>query len=117
MIELRPNLPRVEFGVLISRQGGARRRRAGLHALRKLIDWLIAQPSIFRIEACCTVDGVAHRAMERLGFTLEGKLVNYGCLPNLGLAAPDAYLYALTRPVPPKTVHPAAAWLTEHAVW
>ncbi|MFL9864597.1 GNAT family N-acetyltransferase [Paraburkholderia fungorum] len=117
LIELRPRPPRAELGVVISRHGGARRRRAGLYALRKLLKWLLAQPPIFRIYAYCAVDGDAHSSMERLGFTLEAKLINHECRPNLGLLAGDSYLYAMTRPLiaPPATA--AAAWLTEHVEW
>jgi [ribosomal protein S5]-alanine N-acetyltransferase len=117
LIELRPQPPRAELGVVISRRGGARRRRAGLYALRRLLKWLLAQPPIFRIYAYCAVDGDAHSSMERLGFTLEAKLTNHECRPNLGLLAADSYLYAMTRPLVPPGATPATAWLAEHVDW
>ncbi|MFM0670857.1 GNAT family N-acetyltransferase [Paraburkholderia sediminicola] len=100
LIEMRPEPPRVELGVIISRRGGARRRRDGLYALRRLLKWLLVQPPIFRIYAYCAVDGHAHSSMERLGFRLEGRLTNHEYRPNLDLFAGDSYLYAMTRPVP-----------------
>jgi len=115
MIELRPHPPRVEVGVMISRRGGARRRRAGLHALRKLLAWMLAQPPILRIYAYCAVDGDAHSSMEKLGFTLEAKLTNYECRPNLGVLAGDSYLYAMTRPLQAPDDTPATRWLAEYA--
>lgn len=114
MIELQPRPPRAEFGVVISRRGGARRRRAGLVALRKFLKWLIAQPQIYRVFACCAVDGTSHTAMERLGFTLEAKMTNYEARPNRGLAAADSYLYAMTRPLVPPQIAEAISWMDEH---
>jgi ribosomal-protein-alanine N-acetyltransferase len=114
LIELQPRPPRAEIGVIISRRGGARRRRAGLDVLRKFLKWLIAQPQICRVFACCAVDGNAHSSMERLGFTLEAKMTNYEARPNLGLLASDSYLYAMTRPLTPPHMADALAWMDRH---
>lgn len=100
LIELTPRPPQVELGVTISRKGGNRRRRDGIAALRQLLDWLIAQPGIYRIFACCAVDGRAYSAMERLGFTREGTMINYEARPNRQQVAADSFLYAMTRKVP-----------------
>ncbi|MGF6768148.1 ribosomal-protein-alanine N-acetyltransferase [Paraburkholderia sp. GAS199] len=119
LIELKPMLPRVEIGVIISRQGGARRRRAGVLALQELIDWLIEQPGVYRIFACCAVDGAAHSSMERLGFEQEALLRNHEPRPNRGLAADNSYLYALTRPAPtpPEPPSEGVAWLRNTMQW
>ncbi|MFM0081606.1 GNAT family protein [Paraburkholderia sediminicola] len=119
LIELKPTLPRVEIGVIISRHGGARRRRAGVLALQELIDWLIEQPGVYRVFACCAVDGAAHSSMERLGFVQEARLTNHEPRPNRGLAAADSYLYALTRPapVPPEPASEGVAWLRGTMQW
>lgn len=101
MIELRPWPPRVEVGFMFCRRGALRRRRAGFYAFRKVVEWAIAQPLIFRVFATCSVDGRAHSWMERFGFTREATLKNYECRPNRGVLAGDSYLYALTRPAPP----------------
>lgn len=100
IIELTPRLPQVELGVVISRKGGTRRRRDGIVALKQLLDWLIGQPGVYRVFACCAVDGRAYSAMERLGFTREGTLINYEARPNRQLVAADSYLYAMTRTAP-----------------
>jgi RimJ/RimL family protein N-acetyltransferase len=119
LIELKPTLPRVEIGVIISRHGGARRRRAGVLALQELIDWLIEQPGVYRVFGCCAVDGAAHSSMERLGFVQEARLTNHEPRPNRGLAAADSFLYALTRsaPVPPEPASEGAAWLRNTMQW
>jgi ribosomal-protein-alanine N-acetyltransferase len=119
LIELKPTLPRVEIGVIISRHGGARRRRAGILALQELIDWLIEQPGVYRVFACCAVDGAAHSSMERLGFVQEAILTNHEPRPNRGLAAAHSYLYALTRPaaVPPEPPSEGVAWLRNTMQW
>ena len=96
-IELRPSPPRVEIGVVISRREGHRRRRASLAALLKLIRWILAQPQICRVYACCAPGGEAAKTMTRLGFTYEGRLSNWEARPNRGLAADDSLMFALTR--------------------
>jgi [ribosomal protein S5]-alanine N-acetyltransferase len=119
LIELKPALPRVEVGVIISRQGGARRRRAGVLALQDLLDWLIEQPGVYRLFACCAVDGAAHSSMERLGFVQEALLRNHEPRPNRGLLADNSYLYARTRPVPalPEPPNEGVAWLRTTMDW
>ena len=111
LIQLEPRPPRAEIGVIISRQGGSRKRRAGLQVLRKLIKWLLAQPAIYRLYACCATDGPAQSAMERLGFVLEAKLTNYESRPNMGVLAGDSYLYVMTRPTYVPRATPAMQWL------
>ncbi|WP_206956925.1 GNAT family N-acetyltransferase [Trinickia acidisoli] len=101
VIDLTPRLPRVELGVITSRQGGNRRRRDALAALRQVLDWLMEQPGVYRIFAYCAVDGRAYSVMERLGFTREGTIVNYEARPNRRVIAGDSYLYAMTRQAPP----------------
>jgi [ribosomal protein S5]-alanine N-acetyltransferase len=119
LIELKPALPRIEVGVVISRHGGARRRRASVLALQDLLDWLIQQPGVYRLFACCAVDGAAHSSMERLGFVQEALLRNHEPRPNRGLVADDSYLYALTRPAPalPEPPNEGVAWLRTTMPW
>jgi ribosomal-protein-alanine N-acetyltransferase len=119
LIELKPALPRIEVGVVISRLGGARRRRAGVLALQDLLHWLIEQPGVYRLFACCAVDGAAHSSMERLGFVQEALLMNHEPRPNRGLLADNSYLYARTRPVPtlPEPPNEGVAWLRTTLQW
>lgn len=106
-IELVPSLPRAELGVIISRRDGHRRRRASLAALLKLIDWLIAQPPLYRLHAYCAPQGLAASTMTRLGFTLEGRLRQWEARPNRAEPAGDALLFAITRE-PAATGEPVA---------
>jgi len=96
-IEVRPALPRAELGVITSFQEGYRKRRAGLLALLKLIDWLMSQPNLWRLHAYCAPEGKAASTMTRLGFTLEGRLSHWEPRPNQNIAAGDALLFAITR--------------------
>ncbi|MGT0197110.1 GNAT family N-acetyltransferase [Burkholderia pyrrocinia] len=96
-IELRPEPPRAEIGVVISRLDGHRRRRACLAALLKLLRWLLARPALCRIHAYCAPEGAAAGTLTRLGFRFEGRLTNWEPRPNQGLAAADALLFAITR--------------------
>jgi [ribosomal protein S5]-alanine N-acetyltransferase len=97
LIELRPNLPRIELGVVTSQRPTHRRRRAGLVALRKLVDWVMIQPGVYRLYACCSPQGHSAPVMEKLGFVLEGRLVNWDARPNLGMQVDDSLIFALTR--------------------
>jgi len=119
LIELKPTLPRVEIGVIISRKGAARKRRAGVLALQELLDWLIEQPGVFRVFASCAVDGAAHSSMKRLGFECEGTLKSYEPRPNTHQLAADSYLFAITRPapVPPPPANEGVAWLRATMAW
>jgi len=116
MIDMGISLPRVEVGAMISKRGGTRRRKASLQALRKLIDWTLEQPGVYRVYATCAANGDAHSAMERLGFVREALLVNHEAQPNTGRAAADHFLFARTRPcvaqpdVPPAQAQ-AVRWL------
>ncbi|KVU59697.1 GCN5 family acetyltransferase [Burkholderia ubonensis] len=101
LIELRIETPRIELGYVVCRRGATRRRRSGILALRKLTQWLINQPGIYRVFAHCAVDGRSHTMMERLGFELEGVVKNHEARPNIGVLAGDSYLYAMTRSAPP----------------
>lgn len=96
-IELRPEPPRAEIGVVISQRSGHRRRRASLSALLKLIGWLLSQPQLCRIHAYCAPEGEAASTMPRLGFKLEGRLTNWEPRPNRGRLASDALLFSITR--------------------
>lgn len=122
-IDLKPTLPRVEIGVITSCRPDRRRRRAGLQTLRQFIGWLMTQPQILRLDAYCAPQGAAASTMGKLGFSLEGRLVNWEARPNRNLPAGDSLVFAMTRaPVPaPATVplrimEPAAAPLADLVV-
>lgn len=108
MIEIRPSLPRIEIGVAISMRATHRRRKAGLIALRKLVDWIIAQPDVHRLYACCSPQAKSTPVMEKLGFKLEGRLVNWDARPNAGLDIDDALMFAMTKPAQKHAANQAA---------
>lgn len=98
LIELNVLLPRVELGVVTSSRPGHVRRKAGLSVLKKLTEWLIGQPQIHRLYACCAPEGKAAATMERLGFKFEGRLPNWEPRPNRNLSAGDVLMFAKTKP-------------------
>lgn len=52
----------------------------------------------FRVEATCDVENHASaRALEKSGFSREGRLARYTVLPNLSPEPRDAWLYATHR--------------------
>lgn len=98
-IDLRASPPRAEIGVIVSARATPRQRRAGLAALLRLIRWLLAQPSLYRIEAHCAPQSAAASTMQKLGFTLDARLTNWLSLPNTVRQVGDALLFSICRPV------------------
>ncbi|RQR60629.1 N-acetyltransferase [Burkholderia sp. Bp9126] len=96
-LEMHGRLPRVEIGLVTSFAPGRVRTRAWSEMLRGFLDWLIAQPGVYRIEAFCSVTGRAAPFMPKLGFVREGVVRNYEARPNLGMSAGDSYLFAITK--------------------
>ncbi|MEN8517388.1 GNAT family N-acetyltransferase [Burkholderia sp. RS02] len=96
-LEMHGRLPRVEIGLVTSFAPGRVRTRAWSEMLRRFLDWLIAQPGVYRIEAFCSVTGRAAPFMPKLGFVSEGVVHNYEARPNRGMSAGDSYLFAITR--------------------
>jgi RimJ/RimL family protein N-acetyltransferase len=67
-------------------------------AATAVVAWAMAQPAIHRVWATCAPDNVASvRVLEKAGLRLEGRLACWEARPNLGLAAGDCLVYALTR--------------------
>jgi ribosomal-protein-alanine N-acetyltransferase len=66
--------------------------------LRAVIDWSLAQPHIFRVQAFCDVDNLGSaRVMEKAGMTREGLLRRYVLHPNINDEPRDAYMYAVVK--------------------
>jgi RimJ/RimL family protein N-acetyltransferase len=96
-VELRSSPPRGEIGLMSTRLARSHCRRAGLSLFLRLLDWLLANTPLCRLHAFCVPEGPAASTMERLGFTLEGRLTNWLPLPNTAPGIGDALLFALTR--------------------
>ncbi|MBN3817679.1 GNAT family N-acetyltransferase [Paraburkholderia sp. Se-20369] len=108
-LEMHGRLPRVEIGLVTSFAPGRVRTRAWSEMLRGFLDWLIAQPGVYRIEAFCAVTGRAAPFMPKLGFVREGVVRNYEARPNLGMSAGDSYLFSITKaPQPLAEAQPLA---------
>ena len=66
--------------------------------LRAVIDWALAQPDIFRVQAFCDVENIGSaRVMEKAGMTREGLLRRYILHPTLSPEPRDVYLYAIVK--------------------
>jgi ribosomal-protein-alanine N-acetyltransferase len=67
-------------------------------ALRYLIDWSLAQPSIYRAWAFCDVENPASaRVMEKAGMTREGILRRWHIAPNLSPHPRDCIVCAKVK--------------------
>ena len=63
-----------------------------------LLDWLIQQPWVFRVEAVCDVENPASaRVMEKSGMKYEGTLRRHSIHPNRSSEPRDVLLYAWAR--------------------
>jgi RimJ/RimL family protein N-acetyltransferase len=87
----------VEIGYVLGRdwwgQGFA------TEALTGLMDWLRAQPGVYRIWAYCAVEHArSARVLQRGGMTYEATLRRWVELPNLADEPVDALVFAWTRP-------------------
>lgn len=67
-------------------------------ALRFLVDWTLAQPTIWRAWAYCDVENPASaRVMEKAGMTREGVLRRWHSCPTLGPEPRDCIVCARVR--------------------
>lgn len=67
-------------------------------ALTFLVDWALAQPTIFRAWAFCDVENAASaRVMEKAGMLREGVLRRGHSCPTLGPAPRDCVVFAKTK--------------------
>ena len=87
---------RLEFGYVLARAWWGQ----GLmtEALTAIVDWALAQPSIFRISAVCDVENFGSaRVMEKAGLTREGLLRRWLVHPNISGEPRDCFIYARVR--------------------
>ena len=97
-IDLAIVLPFIEMGVVTTHRHGLTRRAATLHALRRLVEWTLAQPDVSHVFAGTATNNVAHIVLERLGFERQAVVPDHAPQPNLGLASIDYYLYVRANP-------------------
>lgn len=67
-------------------------------AIRVLDEFALATPDIYRVEATCDVENQASaRALDKSGYTREGRLARYTVHPNLSPEPRDCWMYAKSR--------------------
>ncbi len=96
MVELSVDGHKAELGYVLAQsywdQGYAS------EAASLVVDWTIAQPSIFRVWAVCDVDNHASgRVLEKAGMQLEGTLRRWLMHPNTGQKPRDCYVYSIVK--------------------
>lgn len=96
MIELRIDGHMADIGYVLARnywyQGYAS------EAAQLVLDWTIAQPTIFRVWAICDIDNHASaRVLEKIGMQREGILRRWLFHPNVDKKPRDCYCYSLVK--------------------
>jgi [ribosomal protein S5]-alanine N-acetyltransferase len=96
MFELRIMQHRAELGYVLAQSVWGQ----GLipEAALQVMQWLRAQPSIYRTWAICDVENKASaRVLEKIGLQLEGILHRWDIHPNISKEPRDCYCYALCK--------------------
>ena len=96
MIELRPGGISADFGYVLARSAWGRGYMT--EAARAVVEYTLAQPSVWRIWAVCDVDNSASaRVLEKAGLVREGTLRRYIIHPAIQPDPRDVRLYARVR--------------------
>jgi len=70
----------------------------GTKVAKELVNYLINQPSVFRVEAYCDIDNIgSSKVLEKLGMKFEGIAKRKACVPNISNEPQDCLQYALVR--------------------
>ncbi|HTM23830.1 MAG TPA: GNAT family N-acetyltransferase [Vicinamibacterales bacterium] len=96
MIEIRVGMSAVDLGYALARRWW----RQGLmsEAVAAVVQWALAQPTIYRVWATCDVENLASaRLLERVGMEREGVLRRWLIHPNLSEAPRDAICYSIVK--------------------
>lgn len=84
------------FGYAIGRKFWG--RGFATEALTHLVDWSLAQPTVYRAWAFCDVENVASaRVMEKAGMTREGILRRWHVCPTIGMEPRDCVACAKVK--------------------
>ncbi len=96
MCDLHPMSFKIEVGYALARPYWSQGYMT--EALHAVIEWALAQPDIFRVQAICDMENVASaRVMEKAGMAREGLLRRYALHPNISDEPRDAYIYAIVK--------------------
>jgi [ribosomal protein S5]-alanine N-acetyltransferase len=96
LIEVRVRASAVDLGYALARRWW----RQGLmsEAVTAMVEWALAQPTIYRVWATCDVDNMASaRLLERVGMEREGVLRRWLVHPNLSEAPRDCLCYSIVK--------------------
>jgi len=96
MLEARAVGSTVDIGYVLSRSHWG----SGLmpEAIRAVTDAALSSANIYRVQASCDVDNQASaRALEKSGFSREGRLERYSAHPNLSSEPRACFMYARCR--------------------
>jgi len=96
LIEIRIGATAVDLGYALARRWW----RQGLmsEAVAAVVQWALAQPTIYRVWATCDVENVASaRLLERVGMEQEGVLRRWLIHPNLSDEPRDALCYSVVK--------------------
>jgi ribosomal-protein-alanine N-acetyltransferase len=92
-VSCRPRGHSADFGYFLARSQWG--KGFALEASALVVDWLRAQPEIFRIWATADAENIrSHRVLERLGLQREGVLRMASYRPNIGGHPRDTAMYA-----------------------
>jgi RimJ/RimL family protein N-acetyltransferase len=96
MIEVKFDDHRAQLGYVLARPfwgAGYGTEAAGL-----VVDWAIAQPTIFRVWAVCDVENLpSARVLEKTGMRREGTLKRWLYHPNFDKKPRDCYVYSIVK--------------------
>ncbi len=95
-IALRVTGFKADFGYVLARSYWGNGHMA--EALRPVVDWALAQPTIFRVWGVCDVENLASaRVMEKVGMTREGILRRLVIHPQMSDTPRDCFCYSLVK--------------------
>lgn len=96
MIDLRPHQHGANIGYVLAKEHW--RKGIMTEAARSVVDYALAQPAIYRVQAFCDVENVASaRTLEKIGMHREAMLSRYIIHPAVSNEPRDCYLYAVTK--------------------
>ena len=96
MFAIHPMHMKIEVGYALARPHWGKGYMT--EVLSAVIDWALAQPDIFRVQAFCDIDNLGSaRVMEKAGMAREGLLRRYVLHPNISDEPRDAFMYAIVK--------------------
>lgn len=95
-ISFKVDVHAAQFGYVMSKRFWGQGLMA--RALKALVDIVLDQPDMWRVEADCAVANTASaRVMQKAGLTYEGTLRRHSIFPNVSLEPLDVEVYAKVR--------------------